>query len=292
MKLTLPWFVLFSFSLVGLANSETITIDGAQLRWVDNVRVGSRDAGIVMTVAVKPNDVVEQQTLLVELESEVQTTEADAAEKQLAMAIEQSSNDVNLRFAEKSSEVVKKELDRARAAVQKYSRAVSQTEMEKKQLELEQVLLSGEQARHELSIAKLNTQLRESERDLAKIKLKQRSITSPLAGEVAEVYVQEGEWLDLGAPVLRIVNSERLRVVALVPEAYLFSIKNGQMASLKVSIGAKENELTANGKVSFVSPEINPVDREFMIWVDIDNKQKKLRPGLVGSLTIEAEDRK
>ena len=97
------------------------------------------------------------------------------------------------------------------------------------------------------------------------------------------------------------MNLDKLRVVALVPEEHLFAIKQGQAAKLTIAIGkttrdqetqdskAQSKSIQAKGEVSFVSPELNPVNREFVIWVDIDNREKKLRPGLVGKLELGAE---
>jgi multidrug efflux pump subunit AcrA (membrane-fusion protein) len=108
--------------------------------------------------------------------------------------------------------------------------------------------------------------------------------------------VQKGQWVELGAPVVRVVSLDKLRVVALVPETHLFSVRHGQTARLNIIMGAtvdengdaKESVISAEGKVSFVSPEVNPVNREFLVWVDIDNRNRKLRPGLVGTLSIDS----
>ena len=290
---------LASFAMANTALSETITIQDAQLLLVDDVLVSTQESGIVKHTLVEPNDIVKLDDLLVELDKDIQFAQVAGAQKQLAIAREESTNDINLRYARKSAQVAAKELERAQSAAAKYARAVSQTELEKLDLQLQQAQLSGEQAQHELTVNRLQTELKSTELELAEIKLRQRKINSPIAGQVAEVLVQEGEWVELGAPVARVVNLEKLRVVALVPEAFLFSLSKGQRADLTIDIGSDSNDeadasvnkkaLKARGEVSFVSPEINPVNREFVIWVDIDNSNKKLRPGLVGTLQIDAK---
>ncbi len=276
--------------------AETIVIQDAQLRLVDDVLVSAQDAGIVKQVPIEPNDNVKQDDLLTELDNDIQMTQVRAAQKQLAIAREESTNDINLRYAKKTAEVAQKELERARAAASKYARAVSVTELEQLELQMQQSVLSGEQASHEMTVNNLNTELKTSELDLAQIKLKQRQIQCPMDGQVAEVLVQKGQWVELGAPVVRVVSLDKLRVVALVPETHLFSVRHGQTARLNIIMGAtvdengdaKESVISAEGKVSFVSPEVNPVNREFLVWVDIDNRNRKLRPGLVGTLSIDS----
>ena len=86
----------------------------------------------------------------------------------------------------------------------------------------------------------------------------------------------------------RVVNLDRLRIIALVPERHLNDLAVSQEATLSLRLGQKE--LTASGRVTFISPEINPVNQEFVIWVDIDNHQRHLRPGLVGTLEITTRD--
>lgn len=291
----------FLTTVCSFAQSETITIHDAQLRLVNDVRVSTQEAGIVKHVPVQPNAVLKRDDLLVELGSEIEKSLAAGAEKQLSIAKAESNNDVDLRFAEKSAEVAGTELERARAAAARYARAVSQTEIDRLRLQFEQAQLSGEQARHDSALNRLRTELKENEFELAKIKLRQRTIRTPIDGQVAELFVQEGEWAELGAPIARIVNLDKLRVVALVPEEHLFAIKQGQAAKLTIAIGkttrdqgaqdskAQSKSIQAKGEVSFVSPELNPVNREFVIWVDIDNREKKLRPGLVGKLELGAE---
>jgi RND family efflux transporter MFP subunit len=289
MKTKLAFFTVSLLTLMAMSNfdahAETITITGAQLKWVDDVSVSSRDAGIVEKIEIKPNDNLEKGATIVQLDNAVQLNESEGAKQRWEIATEEIKNDVNLQYAIKTAEVAKKELERSRAANAQVAQAISLTEMEQKQLEVEQAMLSGEQAKHELSINRLNTNVRENEFKLAQLKLKNRTITTPIAGQVAEGAVQEGEWVDVGQPVARIVNLNTLRVIALVPEKHVLAISRGQSASLKLKVGNESME--AKGAVSYISPEINPVNREFIIWVDIANMDGKLRPGLVGTLTIE-----
>ena len=40
------------------------------------------------------------------------------------------------------------------------------------------------------------------------------------------------------------------------------------------------------GKVVFVSPEIDPVNSQVNIWVEIDNEELRVRPGMRAKMTI------
>jgi macrolide-specific efflux system membrane fusion protein len=265
--------------------AETISIEGAQLAWVDDVLVSSRDAGVVKELLVKPNDDINRNSVVVRLTDQIHQTDVQAARTRLEIAQQESENDVDLRYAQKSAEVANKELERARVAIASYAKAVSKTELERTELQLEQALLSAEQARQEMSVNELTTRLKATELETAELNLAKRIVTAPFDGQVAEVLVQPGEWVDLGQPVARLDNLKKLRIVALVPEQHLVSVAKDQGASLDLELGSKK--MTASGVVSYISPEINPVNREFTIWVDIDNSKGELRPGLVGILKLE-----
>ena len=271
------------------ASAETVVVNGAQLKFVDDVHVASGEAGIVESILVKPNDAVERGRPLVRLSDARYRMEVDGAQKNLAIALEKSQNNVHVRYAAKAAEVARKELDRARAAAAQYSRAVSQSQLEQSELELDQAILSGDQALHEQTVNGLTADLRESELRLKQLDAQRRTVLSPLLGQAAEVLVQEGEWVDPGTPVVRVVNLRKLRIIALVSADLVLDVAQGLPAHWKLQLGDKT--LQASGVVSYVSPEVNPVNHEFVIWVDIDNGNGQLRPGLVGTLQIELPER-
>jgi macrolide-specific efflux system membrane fusion protein len=41
-----------------------------------------------------------------------------------------------------------------------------------------------------------------------------------------------------------------------------------------------------DGRVVFVSPEVQPVNSQVRFWAEFDNENLRLRPGLTASLTI------
>ena len=45
--------------------------------------------------------------------------------------------------------------------------------------------------------------------------------------------------------------------------------------------------IVRDGKVVFVSPEVNTLNGNVSVWVEFDNLDGKLRPGLQASATIE-----
>ena len=54
---------------------------------------------------------------------------------------------------------------------------------------------------------------------------------------------------------------------------------------LSVLFGCKNLQL--EGKISFVSDEVDPVNQQVRVWAEIDNSRLELRPGDRGRLSIE-----
>src|SRR5262249_21730328 len=101
-----------------------------------------------------------------------------------------------------------------------------------------------------------------------------------------------GEWVEPGQTVLRILQMDPLRVEGFVPARQLTVDPTGRPARLSIDLpGRPGSEFL--GRVSFVSPGVNPVNGQVRIWVEVANADLRLRPGLQGRLTIPlAEDGK
>ena len=80
-------------------------------------------------------------------------------------------------------------------------------------------------------------------------------LTSPIAGVVARINVQPGQAVDGNTVVAEIVDNRRLVVSVNVPDSEAGRLKTGQAAEFFT--GNSEQPI-ATGKVSFVSPQIDP----------------------------------
>ena len=134
-------------------------------------------------------------------------------------------------------------------------------------------------------IAEKTETLRARLSDVAELNLKNRKIKTPNEGRVAQVFVQEGEWVTAGQPIARVINLKKLRVKGVFSKDHVFSVKKGDKCEFQFSIGGKTTSHSMT--VSYVGSEI--VDDIFQVWADIDSPDGKLVPGIRGRLTIEIE---
>ena len=145
-------------------------------------------------------------------------------------------------------------------------------------------MLERKQSEHELSLKRYDVKLKQNDLDSAQLKLDQHRLQAPFAGTVVLIRGREGEWVELGAPVLQLMAIDRLRAEGFLAAELATSQLAGKNVRLRCQTG--EKELTASGRVRFVSPEMDPVTRQVRVWAEIDNSKGLLRPGQQGVLEI------
>jgi macrolide-specific efflux system membrane fusion protein len=165
---------------------------------------------------------------------------------------------------------------------------VSDTEIDRLRLAADKAELEIEQALHEQETARLTSRLKEIEMDLAKQSVDRRLLTSPISGMVVQVNLHQGEWVQPGKTVVRVLRVDRLRVEGFIAAEQLSGDLVGRRATLTVDLPGRAGA-AFEGAVVFVSPEINPVNQQVRVWAEVENRQLLLRPGLRGNLTIHSE---
>jgi len=107
-------------------------------------------------------------------------------------------------------------------------------------------------------------------------------ITAPFSGVVTERNVHPGALVGptggpgTSAPIVRIVESLRLRLVIPVPEAYTFGMTNG--TSLTFTVAAYPGQ-TFTGTVSRISQSVDVATRTMAVELDVNNADGRLAPG-------------
>ena len=103
-------------------------------------------------------------------------------------------------------------------------------------------------------------------------------VTAPFDGVVTERNVHAGALVGPGngAPMLRIVNRRRLRLVVPVPEAYIGGISAG--TTMLFTVPAYPGE-TFTGTVARVAQAIDTKTRTMAVEMDVQNANGRLAPG-------------
>jgi macrolide-specific efflux system membrane fusion protein len=263
-------------------------VEGVLLTLVEQVELPAKEAGALAELTVREGDVIEERQCLAVVEDDEARMAVVKAERELAIARTKAENDVPVRFARKAHEVAGAEFRRAQESVERYHKSVSATELDQLRLTAEKALLEIEQVELEQSVARLTVRQKETELEAAKLKLDRRRLVAPFAGMVVQIKKQRGEWLDPGDTVLRIVRLDRLRVEAFVPAADFTPRLRGRRVTLLATTEHAERS-RFEGKIVFVSPEVNPVNGQVLLWAEVDNQDLLLRPGQSATLVVAAD---
>jgi HlyD family secretion protein len=118
----------------------------------------------------------------------------------------------------------------------------------------------------------------------AQAQLSYAQIYSPISGVVADRSVFPGEMAVPGSPLITIMDVSKVIARVNVPQAQTGFVQVGQPARILAADGTE-----AIGKVTVVSPALDPQGTTVEVWVEAANPGEKLRPGGTVHVTINAD---
>jgi len=120
--------------------------------------------------------------------------------------------------------------------------------------------------------------------DAALAQLSFAEIKSPIAGVISDRPAFAGEMAQAGTPLLTVMNISRVIARVNVPLAQAKYVKVGQSGKIIATDGSGE----MNGKVTVVSPAVDPQSTTVEVWIEAENPQERLHPGGTVRVTIDA----
>ena len=247
-----------------------------------SVTIGSELSGTVRNVLVDVNDKVKKGQVLVELDTA--KLEAQVLRSRASLAAAQA------RLAQ--AVATTKEATAGLARLQEVARlsggkVPSATELDAGQATLDRA--KADEASARASVDDARAALSTDETNLSKA-----SIRSPINGVVLTRSVEPGNAVaaSLQAVTLFTVVEDltRLRLDVSVDEADVGSLTVGQKASFTVSAYPSRRYPAEVTRVSFGSTKTDNVVT-YITWLDVDNSDLSLRPGMTAAATITSTER-
>ena len=110
-------------------------------------------------------------------------------------------------------------------------------------------------------------------------------IRSPMDGVVADRPLYPGEMAAAGAPLLTVMDISQVIARAHIPQPEAALLKVGDKAT--VTVPGQENPI--EGKITVVSPALDPNSTTVEIWVQIKNADQRLKPGTSVQVSMLAQ---
>lgn len=117
---------------------------------------------------------------------------------------------------------------------------------------------------------------------------KSLTIASPASGVVMTKNAIEGARIAAGDPVFEIADLSRVWVVADVYESELAVVHLGTEARITLSY---LQDRTFTGKVTFITPTVDPMTRTAKVRIEVDNRDGSLKPEMYAEVVIEEPSR-
>lgn len=178
----------------------------------------------------------------------------------------------------KDGALARRQVDEAAVA---YAQAKGQYDTALKHLESIQKVSRLE----EVKSAEAQMESAKGKHEAAQAQLSYAEVRSPIAGVIADRALFPGEMAAAGTPLLTVMDVSSVIARTNIPQSQAAFVRVGQEARVASTDGVVETK----GKVTVVSPAMDPQSTTVEIWVQAPNPGQKLRPGGTVRVTIVAD---
>lgn len=119
----------------------------------------------------------------------------------------------------------------------------------------------------------------------AEAQLSYTEIRSPIAGFITDRPLYPGEMATTAAPLLTVMDISQVTAKAHIPQSDALLLHRGDQAAITLA----GLEKPVPGKVSLISPALDPNSTTVEVWVQAANPDQQLRPGTTAQVSITAQ---
>ncbi len=113
-----------------------------------------------------------------------------------------------------------------------------------------------------------------------------KTISAPFAGTVGLRLVDQGQYLAPGTPIVTLQALDPIYLDFSLPQQQLHQVREGQTVRLKLQ--GQQDEVV-EGAIIAISPKVEAATRSFSVRAQIDNADRRLRPGMFGQVKVVLE---
>ncbi len=113
-------------------------------------------------------------------------------------------------------------------------------------------------------------------------------VSAPFAGNVARLRVKASESVNLGQPLVDLVNPGSLKAQMFVPASWIAWLRPGT----RLSINIRETGQTHKARIANINSRVDGVSQQLELEARIEKGGGRLLPGMVGSAVFEQPEKK
>lgn len=218
------------------------------------VEIPAQERGFLKRLNVELNQSVEGDQVLAELDTELAELELRMAQLEHSRAEELARDDADVKLQQLALRQVEAELANYRAI----SNSVSESEIRRLELGVEQAKVGVIRATHVRNRALSEVKLKAASVEVAEMRLARRRIVAPRSGVVTAIKIFPGQSLEAGQTILEIEDLEHLVVDRLVPIAQV-NVSDLVGSEVRVDILQADGQtVRLAGKVTSYDPRVSP----------------------------------
>jgi membrane fusion protein (multidrug efflux system) len=146
-----------------------------------------------------------------------------------------------------------------------------------------------DQVETQVALARSREAAAQAQLGVAERALRDASVRAPFSGFVGRRHVSRGEYVQVGQPLFELVAIDPVEAEFHLAERDSARVEPGQEVILTVEPHPGE---TFRGRVTLISPTIDPKTRTLRVEADVANPDARLRPGLFARVDLGVALRK
>lgn len=135
--------------------------------------------------------------------------------------------------------------------------------------------------------AKYGADRAEAQLKVLEARLAKTSLRAPVSGSVDDRFLEVGEMAVVGAPVVRIVSTDRVKIIGGIPERFASSVEPNDIAKITFDILPNRE---FEGTIRFVGSTVNEANRTFPIEIWMDNPEGVVKAHMVANVQVVRSD--
>jgi len=262
---------------------------------MEEAKVPAREPGVLAQLLVREGDVVSRGDVIAKIDDDQPQMERRKAKAEHDQAVAKAESDVDVRYAVAAEKVAQIEFEKAAESDRKVPGSVTRVELNRLQLNEQKSELQIEQAELERKVSTMAAISKGVEVEAAENAIDRRLIKAPLDGVVVQVFPHQGEWMQPGDPLARVVRTDKLRVEGYVDASQWNPEQvRDRPVTVEVTLDEKRRE-TFSGRIVFTSPIVES-GGDYRVFAEVENRQAPgsqtwlLRAGQTATMTVHSQE--